>query len=216
MKKPGHNTVLVRMDPDYVTTNLGLVANDFIDTHNVKSPWGTVLAIPEHLFFFNSKDGIGVDDYGYSQMAQASAPYDVDIEIVVGDRVCLSYLSALDGEYHIGDNVYAVPYEMLYAVDRGGLYPLNGLILINRVDFYRDISGIGIRGAKYLTGVGEVISRGMLVRNYLEGGSDIKEDILGKTILFRAGTAVRIEHDLYSGSTPLYKIHQKHIIAYEC
>jgi len=128
-KKTFGNHVLIKLDPDNDTIKLG---NDFtlyidisFEVEKHATITGEVRGLPSHLY--------------YSGQANKGMPWLTEMELKIGDRVVIYYLSVVNAfqktvmKYFIkdGEKYVFIPYDKIYAVfGEGFVKPINGYCLV--------------------------------------------------------------------------------------
>lgn len=215
---PGPGMVLVRPNPD-TTTVAGVRLSVFADTHHFKNLVGVVEQVgPKGFFHGREIDAMEemsrhVDFVSQraSLLSSVSMKYDVPIEVKEGDTVIFDWKYALEGEN-------LMRYDDLYAkVVDGGIYPLNGFLLIEILDA-EEGSMKGLKIGEDMTS-GIVVAQGCLVEGYLyHPVPDVDMgDLTGRKVFFKKNAAVRLEDDIvneFGGSKPWHRIHRNKIAGY--
>lgn len=208
------NYVLVLPDADVDADSTGMQHFDVSERHLNKAVSGTIIACCTDLYFCDDVDGT-------PEQHQESLEWDVPLEVKVGDRVLFRYLAAIDeeGQTPFG---YLVRYDSLYArVDPGGLYPLNGFLLLKVDRDDRSVAGLEGHPSYYGAAqvMGSVMAEGALVRAYQLDAwhPDVHFDYLNKIVLYKKNRAVRLEVDERAqhgvGGYSLYRIHRRYVCA---
>lgn len=248
-----YNYVLIRPDKDYETyvvagRDTGIYAGLTVENGGtVKAVMGEVVEVCENLRFNGgelqamrknfSNDMTYVSEM--SKVREASALYDVPIEIKKGDRVSFEYTEHFHA--HTTGLVYEdcllIKYDKLTGrVDGEQLYPLNGKILVEAVE--RDkahrltsklIEIIQLQDKKsfdtleFLKGghlqIGKVLSVGAKVKAYLDfpGERDGWDPEAGCYVAYRWAHAEAFEADLHKtmyGNKKIFVLNRKDVDLY--
>jgi hypothetical protein len=208
----------------------GVLVNDFVDVHILRSLLVRVVSIPGRLPYYRHEvEAVGsmykksksrfVSEWS-QRMTHRSCEYDVPVEVSVGDLVLMQHLPNLEQP----EGVRYVRYDQLVArlmKLSGGLYPLNGHLLLRMPEDEKGYIDPKYKWRNSLTR-GEVIAQGCAVRGYKRwpGFRDkVSENWVGRTVYFRPYSAVRIENDThrtmdYSSPWPYYRISKPQILSW--
>lgn len=212
------NNVLIKFDEEPEEIEVSGVSLK-IDTsfnkmqHQVTT--GTVMALPQRLYFDRTN-------------VVKSVEYDVDMELQVGDRVIMSYLSYGEAIKNASiDGCHYVRYDEIHVILRGDqVIPINGLVLIEPINMtesneVKEVSKFLIlpdyvKIQKSETR-GIVRYKGKPVKRYLLDRFDTiyesEDDVqVGDYVYFSPNYAVPLQYDMHK-SLPitLYRMRRKDI-----
>jgi hypothetical protein len=212
------NNVLIKFDEEPEEIEVSGVSLK-IDTsfnkmqHQVTT--GTVMALPQRLYFDRTN-------------VVKSVEYDVDMELQVGDRVIMSYLSYGEAIKNASiDDCHYVRYDEIHVILRGDqVIPINGLVLIEPINMtesneVKEVSKFLIlpdyvKVQKSETR-GIVRYKGKPVKRYLLDRFDTiyesEDDVqVGDYVYFSPNYAVPLQYDMHK-SLPmtLYRMRRKDI-----
>lgn len=225
-----NNFVFIRLDPENTSVKLKsgfeLYVDQSFDPEKHAQVVGTVFGLPSHL--------------SYSGQPNKGMPWQCPLEIKIGDKVIIYYLSVInalkkDTQRYLfeGDDRYIfVSYEFIYALIRDGkIIPVNGYVLIEpcenpEVTRQREVmKKIGLEmveiGDKRNSNeviFGRVKYTSVPNRQYVdENSSDEGVDIaVGDVVIIRKTHDIPLQYDLHAkidGGAKYYRVQRRNILA---
>ena len=203
---------------------------------------GKILAVPERLIFnkkqvekrINGKSNKNLslsDKIAISELREASLDNDVDMELIVDDKVWFEYLSQVTA---ITENLvvdvkdhglcFFIKYDRLYSYQRNNeeMELINGWIWIQKVDaIKKTATGIDLQLSEdhqFKPNLGMIVKASNPVRNYLETYEE-GEDLIGfnggEQVVYDGRFGYEAEYDMHRklNHKPTFSIKRKHIIA---
>jgi hypothetical protein len=203
---------------------------------------GKILAVPERLIFnkkqvekiINGKTNKNItlsDRIAISELREASLDNDVDMELIVEDKVWFEYLSQVTA---ITENLvvdvkdhglcFFIRYDRLYSYQRNEeeMELINGWIWIQKVDAVKKTeTGIDLElseSNQFKPNLGMIVKASNPVRNYLETYEE-GEDLIGfnggEQVVYDGRFGYEAEYDTHRklNDKPTFSIKRKHIIA---